>query len=245
MVDEAGASGGEAQYRELVDFLRKRGVDRLGLMSGWAWHDDPRHLLFHLSRYKYVAKMMSGLDDVLEVGCADAFGTRLVAQEAKRVVAVDFDSEFIADAKARASDRWPIELRVHDILREPVAGQFDGALALDVLEHIPSESEDKFLRNICSSLKFDGRLVIGMPSLESQAFASAASKAGHVNCKSAPDLRACLSRHFANVVVFSMNDEVVHTGYHKMSHYLMALCFGPLAKRNRAASLPKSDLPEQ
>jgi hypothetical protein len=24
--------------------------------------------------------------------------------------------------------------------------------------------------------------------------------------------------------MFSMNDEVVHTGYHKMAHYLFALC---------------------
>jgi hypothetical protein len=103
MVDEAGASGGEAQYRELVDYLRKRGVDRLGLMSGWAWHDDPRHLLFHLSRYKYVAKMMFGLDDVPEVGCADAFGTRLVAQEVKRVHALlDRHSSRGADDGVRA-----------------------------------------------------------------------------------------------------------------------------------------------
>jgi hypothetical protein len=26
--------------------------------------------------------------------------------------------------------------------------------------------------------------------------------------------------------MFSMNDEVVHTGYHKMAHYLFAVCCG-------------------
>ena len=71
-----------------------------------------------------------------------------------------------------------------------------------------------------------------MLSLESQLHASQASKEGHVNCKSGPELQATLSRYFANVVVFSMNDEVIHTGYQKMSHYLMALCFGPLAMRS-------------
>jgi 2-polyprenyl-3-methyl-5-hydroxy-6-metoxy-1,4-benzoquinol methylase len=223
---------GEPQYREIIETLRRQGVDKLGLMTGWAWHDDPRHLLFTLSRYKFVAKMMSGLDRVLEVGCSDAFATRLVAQEAKHIVAIDFDPKFIADATERASKRWPVDLRIHDILRAPLVEKFDGAYAMDVLEHIPKDKEDQFLKNICGSLRFDGRLIIGTPSLESQVYASQASKEGHVNCKSGPELQATLSRYFANVVVFSMNDEVIHTGYQKMSHYLIALCFGPLAMRS-------------
>jgi hypothetical protein len=63
-----------------------------------------------------------------------------------------------------------------------------------------------------------------MPSLESQAFASPPSKLGHVNCKTAPDFEAVMKRYFHNVFMFSMNDEMVHTGYHKMAHYLIALC---------------------
>jgi len=30
--------------------------------------------------------------------------------------------------------------------------------------------------------------------------------------------------------VFSMNDEVVHTGFHPMAHYLMALACGPSSR---------------
>jgi hypothetical protein len=32
--------------------------------------------------------------------------------------------------------------------------------------------------------------------------------------------------YFHNVFVFSMNDEVVHTGYYPMAHYLFAVCAG-------------------
>jgi len=205
-------------------------------MTGWAWQDDPRHLLFTLSRYKFVAKMLSGLDSVLEVGCSDAFATRIVAQEVKRIVAVDFDAEFIDDAKERASDRWKVELRLHDIVRAPVEGQFDAAYAMDVLEHIPSQKEHIFISNICSTLKESGTLIIGTPSLESQAFASPQSKGGHINCKSGADLKALLARYFANVFIFSMNDEVVHTGYLKMSHYLIALCCGVKSHRGGAVT---------
>jgi hypothetical protein len=35
-----------------------------------------------------------------------------------------------------------------------------------------------------------------------------------------------MKRFFKNVFMFSMNDEVVHTGYSKMSHYNFALCCG-------------------
>ena len=76
----------------------------------------------------------------------------MVAQECKHIVAIDFDPKFIADATERASKRWPIDLRIHDILRAPLAEKFDGAYAMDVMEHIPKDKEDQFLKNICSSL---------------------------------------------------------------------------------------------
>lgn len=71
-------------------------------------------------------------------------------------------------------------------------------------------------------------LVIGMPSTESQVYASEISKLGHVNCKKWPELKAFLMRHFERVFIFSMNDEVLHTGYTLMAHYLLALCCNPL-----------------
>jgi cyclopropane fatty-acyl-phospholipid synthase-like methyltransferase len=174
--------------------------------------------------------MMAGRDRVLEVGCSDGFATRLVAQSVKSVLGVDFDAQFISDAIERKSERWPIEFRVHDVLASPVPGVFDGAYALDVIEHILPEHEDCFLQNIRSSLSASGILVIGTPSLASQQYASPQSKDGHVNCKTAEQLKSTLLRHFGQVFIFSMNDEVVHTGYTNMAHYYMALCCSPVTK---------------
>src|SRR5207247_2527453 len=100
------------------------------------------------------------------------------------------------------------------------------AYALDVLEHIPQENEDLFIKNMINSLNQQGVMIVGMPSLESQEYASLQSKIGHVNCKSGKALKDCLSRYFHNVFIFSMNDEVVHTGFYPMAHYLFALCTG-------------------
>jgi len=216
----------EKQYQIMLEYRRRRGLETMGLMASQAWYDDPKRLAFTLSRYKFVAKMLAGSEHVLEVGCADAFATRVVVQEVKKLTAVDFDPLFVDDTNSRMSDRWKFECRVHDMLAGPVAGQFDGAYALDVLEHIVPENEGRFLRNIASSLTPRGVMIIGMPSLESQPYASALSKEGHVNCKTMPDLKAVMQGYFHNVFMFSMNDEVVHTGYHKMAHYLFALCCG-------------------
>jgi 2-polyprenyl-3-methyl-5-hydroxy-6-metoxy-1,4-benzoquinol methylase len=218
----------EPQYERCLEVSEQLGRTALGLMSNQVWHDDPRRLAFVLARYKFVSKMLSGMPRVLEVGCADAFATRIVAQEVGNVTAVDFDPVFIQDVKDRMDPRWPIDARVHDMLKGPVEGVFDAAYAVDVLEHIPAEKENLFLANIVASLQASGVLLVGIPSLQSQVYASPPSKAGHVNCKDGPGLRATMSRHFRNVFIFSMNDEVVHTGFYPMAHYLFALCCYPV-----------------
>jgi 2-polyprenyl-3-methyl-5-hydroxy-6-metoxy-1,4-benzoquinol methylase len=216
----------EPQYQECVEAVTERGFERLGLRSSQSWHDDPKHLLFRLSRYKFVAKMLSGSEHVLEVGCGDAFGTRIVQQEVKALSATDFDAVFVRDVEARMVERWRFPVFTHDLLDGPIPGSYDGIFALDVLEHIVPEHQDIFLANAFAPLTEHGVAIIGMPSLESQAYASPTSRAGHVNCQSMPQLKRTMQQFFHNVFMFSMNDEVVHTGYYPMAHYLFALGVG-------------------
>jgi 2-polyprenyl-3-methyl-5-hydroxy-6-metoxy-1,4-benzoquinol methylase len=213
----------EPQYELLYQVKDRHGIARLGIMVNESWNQDPRRMVFTLARYKFVAKMLAGRKHVLEVGCADAFGTRIVQQSVGKVTATDFDPLFIEDVKERMDPLWPMEVFVHDVLSGPVPGTYDAAYALDVLEHIREDQEGKFLANITASLTEDGVAIFGMPSLESQSHASPQSKAGHVNCKSGEALKATLETHFRTVFVFSMNDEVVHTGFYPMANYLLGV----------------------
>lgn len=189
-----------------------------GGMTAYEWERDPKRLAFILARYKFVSKMLAGKDNVLEVGCADAWGSRLVRQSVKSLMAVDIDAGSIAEAKRQASPNWPIDFRVHDIVNDPLISGFDAVYCLDVFEHIEDEAR------LLSNLRLVAPVcIIGTPSLESQAYASALSKLGHVNCKSGEQLRAAMLRHWKHVFMFSMNDEVVHTGFMPMAHYLFAL----------------------
>src|SRR6185369_17478822 len=117
---------GEKQYQRSIKQVLSRGAERLGLMTTWAYHDDPKRLTFTFARYKFVAKMLAGCEHVLEAGCGDAFISRVVRQAVKRLTAVDFDQSFVDDANSHQSERWPIECFQHDLLEGPVPGSFDG-----------------------------------------------------------------------------------------------------------------------
>lgn len=72
-------------------------------------------------------------------------------------------------------------------------------------------------------------LIIGTPNVTANEYASAASKAGHINLQSAVTLKRLMERRFSNVFMFLMNDEVVYTGFAPMAHYLLAMGVGVLA----------------
>src|SRR3984893_5470650 len=150
----------EPQYSMLFDVLEKHGSTRLGLMVNESWNQDPKRTLFTLARYKFVAKMLAGRKNVLEVGCADAWGTRIVQQAVGAVTATDFDPVFIDDVKERMNPHWKFDVFVHDMLAGPVKGTFDAASASDVLEHIPEAEEQEFIGNMAASLSEDGVLIL-------------------------------------------------------------------------------------
>lgn len=218
----------EPQYNALIEKYSEAGPVEMSIRGSMMWLTDPKLLLFTLSRHKFVAKMLSGYDRVLEVGCGDAFASRLLHPEVQEIHSIDFDPVFIANAERRKQAAWPVTYCVHDMLGGPYTkgGHFDAAFSLDVIEHIPATHEGLFLDNIRTSIKPNGIFICGTPSLESQPYASTLSREGHINCKSAEQLKQLLQRYFEHVFLFGMNDEVLHTGYFRMCHYVFALCVG-------------------
>lgn len=198
------------------------GVELRG-MAADRWENDPKLLGTMLARYKFVARMLQGYGDVLEVGCHDGFGARVVRQHVQRLSAVDVDADAVAVAAAHStSTRWPVQFFVHDMRAKPLLG-FDGAYSLDVLEHVHPDDERAFLTNLRASAPV---CVVGMPTLESQAYASEASRAEHVNCKTVDGLRQTMERYWAKAFMFGMNDEALHVGFAPMTHYVLALGVG-------------------
>lgn len=198
------------------------GTHLVGGMTADYWERDPRRMGFVLARYKFVARMLEGMGSVLEIGCADGWGSRVVRQHVGKLDAMDIDPKAIEEAAAMNSKAWPVNFRVGNIFDGP-PGVYDAVYCLDVLEHIPTSSEVAFLENVAAAAPI---AIIGMPSLESQPYASELSRMGHVNCKTGPALRETCHAFWRNVFLFGMNDEVLHTGFDPMAHYRLALCVG-------------------
>ena len=210
--------------QQLIKLLTKSSKVHLGHHTSYMYSNNPKQLLFTLSRYKFVAKMFEGFDKVLEIGAGDGFQSSIVKQHVKNLILSDIDIRNVEDYMSSSNEKKKLKYILFDPCKIKSKIQYDGIFALDVLEHINPKMENTFLKNIKASLKKNGSLIIGTPSLQSQKYASYTSRAAHINCKSKSNLKNALKKYFKNVYMFSMNDEVVHTGFDKMSHYNLALC---------------------
>ena len=200
----------------------------LGPVNAATWLRDPRHMGFMLARYKFAAKMMRRCTSILEVGCGEGLGTlMLIRDTAAKVLGIDFDEAQIAYARQHLEPHGEGRLSfLCGDATEPgrIAGAFDGLLCLDVIEHVDPKEERHFLETCVLNLQPGAVAIFGTPNIASDAFASPPSRAGHINLFSPERFAATLEEHFYRVFPFSMNDEMVHTGYAKMAHYLLALC---------------------
>lgn len=218
----------EHQYNIQFETIEKRGAVKMGPTASHLWRNDPRHLCFLLSRYKFCSKVLSGKKKVLEVGCGEAFGTPLVLQTVSSLHGIDFDPLYIDWAKDVTGKENPrSSFSVIDITKQvPDGGPYDAVYALDFIEHINKKNENSAMSNICKVLTEDAICILGTPNLTASKYSGRDSKIGHINLKSEESLRNLAQKYFDSVIIFSMNDEVVHTGYYPMAHYLFAVCLG-------------------
>ena len=217
---------GERQYDEFLQNERYQML--LGSMRAFDWYHDSKRLAFTASRYKFVAKMLWEFSKVLEIGSGDAFFSKIVADAVEELHITDFDSRFIQESSDLYKENNNVKVYMFNPLQHVMQEKYNAIFMLDVLEHIEASDEEKLFECVKKMLVDHGVFIAGMPSLESQLYASEGSKKGHVNCQSGEQLRKKFRKHFQNVFSFSMNDEVVHTGFSKMAHYLIMVGVSPI-----------------
>ena len=170
--------------------------------------------------------MLEGQKHILEIGCGDGFGVPIVAQVAHRVLGIDPEPRLVKGNQERLKLIKKIEFRVMDICKEVPDETFDAIFSIDVIEHLDPKLNKPFMENQCACLKDDGICIVGTPNLTAFKYAKDLNKVQHINSKSHKTLRAQMERYFKNVFMFSMNDEVIHTGFGPMAHYLFAMGVG-------------------
>lgn len=220
----SGNEKGRQSWKKVENML---GNDELILGQHWSFNlrNDPKRLAFVFSRYKFAAKTACSGKRVLELGCSEGIGAPVLSENAVSYLGVDYDSESIEAAK-RNFECEKMSFCEADLLDGRVFGKFDTVVSIDVIEHINPDCEDDYFNAVCSNLHSDGMAVVGTPNESASAYASAMSREGHINNYDFDRLKASMERFFHVVFIFGVNDEIVHTGFAPMSHYLMALGCG-------------------
>ncbi len=224
----------QSRWDPVKDLMAGAAPVQLGPMHSYHMANTPRRLLYTFSYYKFAAKMIGQQDGdgpkrVLDIGCGEGIGTWTLAKECGFAKGVDFDEDLIAVAKGNwvePDESNGIEFSCEDALAmddEP----FDAVVNFDVIEHILPEHETDFLQGMANKLKQFGLAIMGTPNITSQPYASAVTNAGHVNLFSGERLEATMQKYFTQVFMFGANDEVVHTGFLPMAHYLIAVGVKP------------------
>lgn len=199
----------------------------LGKLSTFNLLSKTGHHLFSLARYKFAAKMIGERKEtsILELGCSEGLGTMMLAQSGANVTAVDFDKPAVTWAKKNLK-KENVRFLYANFLGKSF-GTFDAVVSIDVIEHILQKDEKSYVETIAANLHRRGCCIVGTPNVTSQKYSSPQSREGHVNMFSAERLKRLFERHFHNVFSFGMNDEILHTGYSPLCHYLFVLACDP------------------
>ncbi len=201
----------------------------LGPSASDQWLRAPEHLAMVLARYRAASALIGTAQSVLEVGCGEGIGARILA--AGRVyMGIDPNLRALEAAMAHLGHRGGTVLDtdlIEDTI-ETLASRYcaESVVALDVIEHVQPDRDGDFIDAIVSHLTEDGVCVIGTPSAAFDHLASEQSRASHVNTYTHDRLSALMAEHFRIVQSFGMQDTALHLGHPEARHYLLMCGIG-------------------
>lgn len=182
---------------------------------------NPLMTAVKLARFKFPARMLGAKDDVLDLGCGRGYGTYFYASMTQgRVIGVDFFSDIAA---VREQITRPNLQFLEDDLRLPspqlLEMKHDAILSVDVIEHFSRDDGSALIENFSKTLNPGGMMILGTPNRRSAEWRSEQSKKVHIHEYEPEELRALCDTYFRRTFQFSMNDEIIHTGFSKLAWF--------------------------
>jgi 2-polyprenyl-3-methyl-5-hydroxy-6-metoxy-1,4-benzoquinol methylase len=188
---------------------------------------NPLMATIKLARFKFVARMLSGGDVVADLGCGTGLSSYMYAHFCRSVIGVDLYADMAA-----VQERWRRDnlsfLQADLVEGLPAALGEAGVTAVtmvDVIEHFHRPDGEAIISRAAGLLQAGGMLIVGTPSKFSQAYRSEGSRHDHHHEYEPEELRALIGQHFRRTLLFSMNDETVHTGFSKLAWFFFVLAF--------------------
>jgi 2-polyprenyl-3-methyl-5-hydroxy-6-metoxy-1,4-benzoquinol methylase len=227
MIDSGTYNNDQKLYEKLVNKVYTENPP-LALSAEYSSFvkDNLLQLMIRLARYKFVARLVKPTDHILEVGCGSGLGTIFLGQHCRHISGIDVKSTEIEEAKS-INRRENVDFSIGDFFQMSTEKKYDVIVALDVIEHMTLELGSKLISKMAANLSVLGMVIIGTPSIYSYPYQSELSKASHVKCYDQKELVDLLEKFYGRTLAFSMNDEIVHTGFEKLAWYYFIIGFLP------------------
>jgi len=200
----------------------------LGPSASDQWRNAPEHLAMVLSRYRAAAALTGNARTVLELGCGEGIGARILASGREVYHGVDYDEQAIAYAHEHVISEAvdALVFSCADVRLLAPFGPYDAIVALDVIEHLSDLDGAHLVADSARRLAPHGVFVVGTPSAVFDHLASEQSRAEHVHTYTHDELYFLLREHFMLVQSFGIQDTALHLGHPDARHYLLMAGIG-------------------
>ena len=194
-----------------------------GKMGDQKWMlENPLMTTIKLSRFKFASKLISKKDTLLDIGCGQGLGSIFFSDYCKYVYGVDLLSDFLLHDRKNIKF---IKKNIFQLKKKNFKHKINLITLIDFIEHF-NKSQGSLILSKCSKLLEGkgGTLIVGTPSVYSSKFRSKRSRIQHIHEYDGMELKDLCSKYFNRTFLFSMNDEVVHTGFYKLAWFNFVVC---------------------
>ena len=115
----------------------------------------------HLGRYYFASDILKNSKKVLDVACADGYGTYILSKTIKKVYGIDCNRDYLEIAKNNYKND-NIEYKCIDLDTSEIDDTYDGIVCFETLEHL--KKPEKFLYNLYKILDNDSILLLSIPN---------------------------------------------------------------------------------
>ena len=117
----------------------------------------------HLGRYFFAADLLKDFNNVLDIACADGYGTMVLSNDVVNVVGVDRNEEYLKIARSKYHNS-NTDYKCIDVDSESITGLYDGIVCFETLEHL--KYPKKLLNNLYNILNDNGTMILSVPNSE-------------------------------------------------------------------------------
>ena len=135
-------------YKDAFEEYDKGKRFSLGPLTSNKLRKDPQYVLFQVSRYKHISRLLNHKKSIIDIGSGDGVGLPILCSYFKEVAALDVDEKMLNNASDCLDPSFKVEFMLHDFNVSHLLKKYKCACCFDVLSLIDPLKEEKFLLNI-------------------------------------------------------------------------------------------------